>query len=175
MQHDHTRDADGLSDLLAAMEAFGRAQRELGTHLARSVDLPRASISILRYLHRTGAVQIGCIAQHLRVDLSVASRQISTLVAADLVRRTVDDGDRRARTIELTDHGHDTVATIRTHITEIMNTVFADWEPDRLRAGAEQVSTIAETVAAYAPPEQGSPPARQSPNDQNPQQPEDTA
>lgn len=151
-----------VTDLIGAIEAFGRAQRELGNHLARTVDWPRASISILRYLHTTGPVQIGCIAQHLRVDLSVASRQVSALVEAGLVHRTVDGEDRRARTIGLTDAGHDAVATIRTHITHLFGEIFAGWDPEQVRATTQHISAFAETVAAYAPAPQ------------NPQQPKGT-
>lgn len=164
-----------VTDLIGALEAFGRAQREMGGLLARTVDMPRASISILRYLHVTGPVQIGCIAQHLRVDLSVASRQISALVDAGLVRRTVDDGDRRARTIGLTDQGHDAVATIRTHITHLLGEIFGGWDAEQIHSTVQHLSALADTVAGYAAaPEHPPGPAQQRATDQNPQQPKDT-
>ena len=165
-----------VTDLIGAIEAFGRAQRELGNHLARTVDWPRASISILRYLHVTGPVQIGCIAQHLRVDLSVASRQISSLVDAGLVRRTVDDGDRRARTIGLTDAGREAVATIRTHINHLFGEIFAGWDPAQVQATTEHISAFADAVARYTEPTGQPPgPAPDPATHQNPQQPKDTA
>ena len=164
-----------VTDLIGAIEAFGRAQRELGNLLARTVDSPRASISILRYLHVSGPVQIGCIAQHLRVDLSVASRQISSLVDAGLVRRTVDDGDRRARTIGLTDAGRDAVATIRTHITHLFGEIFAGWDPEQIAATTHHISAFADAVAGYAATPSHPPgPTQQPSTHQNPQQPKDT-
>jgi DNA-binding MarR family transcriptional regulator len=164
-----------VTDLIGAIEAFGRAQREMGGLLARTVDMPRASIAILRYLHVTGPVQIGCIAQHLRVDLSVASRQTSALVDAGLVRRTVDDGDRRARTIGLTDEGNAAVATIRTHITHLLSEIFGAWDAEQIQATVHHISALAETVAAYAAtPEHPPGPAQRRATDQNPQQAKDT-
>ncbi|PFG35133.1 MarR family winged helix-turn-helix transcriptional regulator [Sanguibacter antarcticus] len=165
-----------VADLIGAIEAFGRAQREIGGLLARSIDIPRASISILRYLHVNGSAQIGCIAHHLRVDLSVASRQISTIVDAGLVRRTIDDGDRRARTIDLTPEGHEALSTIRTHITHLLGDIFAEWDTEQIQAAVHHISALAETVAAYdAASEQTSTPTQPDATHQNSQSPKDNA
>ncbi|MFC6419823.1 MULTISPECIES: MarR family winged helix-turn-helix transcriptional regulator [Sanguibacter] len=143
-------DSHAVQDMLRALDEFGRAQREIGARLARSMDLPRAGIGILRYLYATAEpVSVGCAAQHLRVDLSVASRQVSALVDAGLVRRTVDDGDRRSRSIELTDLGHARVDELKEHITVLMTDMFADWEPHELSAATDHMAALARTIADH--------------------------
>jgi DNA-binding MarR family transcriptional regulator len=142
-------DEQPVHDVVRALDEFGRAQREIGAQLARSMDLPRAGLGILRYLKTSGSVTTGCAAQYLRVDLSVASRQVSALVAAGLVRRTVDDGDRRARTLELTEAGQAKVEAIRVAITELMAETFEAWDPEELKAAADQMSAIARTIAQH--------------------------
>lgn len=143
-------DSHAVQDMLRALDEFGRAQREIGVRLARTMDLPRAGIGILRYLHATAEpVSVGCAAQHLRVDLSVASRQVSALVDAGLVRRTIDDGDRRSRSIELTDLGHARVDELKERVTSLMTDMFADWEPHELTAATDRLVAIARTIAEH--------------------------
>ena len=143
-------DSHAVQDMLRAFDEFGRAQREIGTRLARSMDMHRAGIGILRYLHATEEpVSVGCAAQHLRVDVSVASRQVSALVDTGLVQRTVTDGDRRSRSVELTDLGRARVADLKAHVTELMTEVFASWEPHELSAATAHMSAIARTIADH--------------------------
>ena len=117
-----------VHDILRAFEEFGRAQREIASRLTRSLDLPRASIGLLRYLNAHGPVQIGCAAQHFRVDLSVTSRQVSALVDAGLAARDVDHDDRRARTVVLTEQGRAKVAELGKAVESMMAEMFATLE-----------------------------------------------
>lgn len=58
-----------------------------------------------RALAIDGGMTVGDLSAHLRVDMSVASRQVSSATEADLVERTTCDGpgcDRRVRTVRLT-------------------------------------------------------------------------
>lgn len=138
-----------VQDILRAFEEFGRAQREIGSRLTRSLDLPRASIGLLRYLNAHGPVQIGCVAQHFRVDLSVASRQLSTLVDAGLAVRDVDHDDRRARTVALTEQGRTKVAELGTAVESMMAEMFADWDPTELKLATDHMTAIAQTIAQH--------------------------
>jgi DNA-binding MarR family transcriptional regulator len=142
-------DEDVAYQVARAMEDFGRAQRQIGAQLARSLDLPRAGIGIVRILRRDGAVQVGCLAQALRVDLSVASRQVSTLVDAGLLRRTVGDDDRRARTVELTDAGTAVADEIRDRLVATVSEVFAGWDPDELTVAAAHMSALARAITEH--------------------------
>lgn len=138
-----------VHDVLRAFEEIGRAQREISARLTRSLDVPRASIGLLRYLNTHGPVQIGCAAQHFRVDLSVTSRQVSALVDAGLAARDVDHDDRRARTVVLTEQGRAKVAELGDAVTVLMAEKFADWDPDELRVATAHMAAIAQTIAEH--------------------------
>lgn len=138
-----------VHDILRAFEEFGRAQREVSSRLTRSLDLPRASIGLLRYLNAHGPVQIGCAAQHFRVDLSVTSRQVSALVDAGLAARDVDHDDRRARTVMLTDEGREKVAQLGKAVESMMAEIFEGWDPDELRLATAHMTAIAQTIAEH--------------------------
>ena len=62
--------------LVRALDDLARVQRESAVRIARGLDIPRASLGVLRMLDRCGPVQMGDVAARLRVDLSVASRQV---------------------------------------------------------------------------------------------------
>ncbi|SDB94094.1 transcriptional regulator, MarR family [Sanguibacter gelidistatuariae] len=138
-----------VHDILRAFEEFGRAQREVGSRLTRSLDVPRASIGLLRYLNTHGPVQIGCAAQHFRVDLSVTSRQVSVLVDAGLATRDVDHDDRRARTVVLTDQGRAKVAELGEAVTALMSEIFEDWDPAELKTATDHITAIAQTITQH--------------------------
>ncbi len=138
--------------LVAALEDLGRAQREAGARIARGLDWPRAELGVLRLLHRCGPVQLGDVASRLRVDVSVASRQVSALVDAGLVRRTVDDGDRRVRTLELTDTGRALADETAQHFGHFVSTVFDGWTPDELAEATRQICRIAAAITAADTP-----------------------
>lgn len=144
-----TLSTPAVHDMLRAFEEFGRAQREIGSRLTRIVDIPRASIGLLRYLHAHGPVQIGCAAQHFRVDLSVTSRQVTALVDAGLAARDVDHDDRRARTVVLTDQGRAKVAELSEAVTAMMSEMFQDWDPAELKLATDHMTAIAKTIAEH--------------------------
>lgn len=134
--------------LVRALDDLARVQRESAGRIARDLDLPRASFGVLRMLDRCGPVQLGDVAARLRVDLSVASRQVSHLVDAGLARRTVDDDDRRARTVELTDGGRDVLRRAHELIEAMSAATFADWTADELTAAAAHIDRVTAAVAA---------------------------
>jgi len=139
-------DPSPAAGLVRALDELARAQREAAVRIARDLDVPRASFGVLRMLYRCGPVQLGDVAARLRVDLSVASRQVSHLVDEGFARRTVDDEDRRARTIELTDAGRVLVARAYERIDALGDEVFAEWSDDELVLATRQIERVAAAV-----------------------------
>jgi DNA-binding MarR family transcriptional regulator len=145
--HDRTP----TSGLVRALDELARVQREVAGRIARDLDVPRAALGVLRLLDRCGPVQLGDVAARLRVDLSVASRQVSHLVDDDLVRRTVDDGDRRARTVELTDAGRELVRRAHDLVEAMSAETFGGWTADELAAATAQIDRVTAAVAHQTP------------------------
>ncbi len=78
----------------------------------------------------------------------MASRQVSHLVDEGLVRRTVDDDDRRARTVELTDAGRGLVLRAYEHIDALAATTFAEWRDEEIVEATRQIERVASAVVA---------------------------
>ncbi|MBO3101854.1 MarR family winged helix-turn-helix transcriptional regulator [Cellulomonas fengjieae] len=137
--------------LLRAVEEFSRTLRETSGVVARDVGRSRGAVSIVRILERHGSLQVSDIAHALRVDISVASRQVSQLVDDGLVERAVDDADRRARSIRLSPAGRDLAREIAAAYARRATEVFADWSADDLRHATATLQRISATVAPLAP------------------------
>jgi DNA-binding MarR family transcriptional regulator len=138
--------------LIDAVAHLTRVQREIGTTLSRDLDCSRTSLSLVWVLDRDGEMGVGDIAQQLRVDISVASRQATALVEAGLAERrtpTAPGADRRVRTIGLTDAGRAFAARARHELDQRAAVLFSTWSAADLLAAAGSVDRIAGTIAAH--------------------------
>ena len=135
-------------ELVETLEELSRAQREAAMRVARDLDLPRAGLGALHLLTRCGRVQLTDVAAKLRVDVSVASRQVSALVDAGLVRRTVDDDDRRARTLELTDAGREFAEESFRRIDDLVSESFSDWTEQDLVDATTRIRSVAAALVS---------------------------
>ncbi len=143
-------DAPGShGDILTALEELGRAQREAAARLAHRLGWPRAGIGVIRMLALCGPVQITDVAARLRVDVSVASRQVGQLVDGGYVRRTVDESDRRVRLLELTDTGRALVDQVRDEFSEVFAKVFVDWTDQDVAEAAFHIRRVAAAITSY--------------------------
>lgn len=136
-----------VKDLADALEELNRAQREVSARIARELELPRASLGTLRLLHRCSPLQVTEIAHHLRVDLSVASRQVTHLVEAGLVERTACDDDRRARSVTLTPAGRTKVEETFRLLAGRRAATFAGWTPEQLQEAVHQLERLTEALS----------------------------
>jgi DNA-binding MarR family transcriptional regulator len=136
------------ADLVAAIEDMARAQRETGAWLARTLECGRGGLSVIRILER-GPRQVGDLAHLLRVDVSVASRQVAALAEAGLVDRDVPATDRRARTVALTDAGRALAARSAESAVDLADAIFADWDDTDLRAATAQFRKVADAVVRH--------------------------
>ncbi|SKC75317.1 MarR family winged helix-turn-helix transcriptional regulator [Krasilnikoviella flava] len=130
-------------ELLETLEDLARAQREAAMRVARDLDLPRAGLGALHLLTRCGRVQLSDVAAKLRVDMSVASRQVSALVDAGFVQRTVDDDDRRARYLALTDTGREFAEASFERIDDLVSEAFSDWSEQDLADATSRIRSVA--------------------------------
>ena len=138
--------------LLRAVEVFQRTLRESSLGVARDLGCSKGTLSIVRILQRRGTLQVNDIAQALRVDISVASRQVSQLVDDGLVERAVDDEDRRARTLRLSPAGRSLAVEIGAALDRRVDEVFADWSDDDLAAATTTLARLTRTVARSTAP-----------------------
>ena len=143
-------DVATVDGLVSALEELGRAQRDSATTTARDLGCARSSLAVLRILEKNDApLQIGDLAHAMRIDVSVASRQVGALVREGYVVREIDEGDRRARTLGLTESGRTLAAEALGAWRERAREVFGDWSPDELQDAALQLRKIADSVVRH--------------------------
>ncbi|MBU5421542.1 MarR family transcriptional regulator [Cellulomonas hominis] len=138
-------------ELIDAIARLQRVQREVATDLARDLDCPRAALSLLWVLDKRGEMAISDVAQHLHVDMSVASRQTSALVDAGYAERSTPGTpgtDRRVRTVRLTELGRTFTAGTKQALDDRAAAVFSGWSVEDLMSAAAQIERVADTVAA---------------------------
>jgi DNA-binding MarR family transcriptional regulator len=140
--------SDAATSLINALEQLMRAQRDAASRITKELDWPRAGLGIVRLIRTRGSVQLCEVADVLRVDPSVASRQVSALVDAGYVRRTVDDADRRARTLELTDAGQHLAAESDRHFDAYVDEAFADWSAEELTTAITHIRNVAAAIVS---------------------------
>lgn len=149
--------------LIDAIAHLQRVQREVATEMARDLDCPRAALSLLWLLDKKGEMGTGDIAQHLHVDISVASRQITALVESGYAERSTPDApgtDRRVRTVRLTPRGTAFTAETKVTLDQRSAAIFADWDAAELVAAAAQIERVADAVAGLNAPSAPAAPAR---------------
>ncbi|ADB29599.1 transcriptional regulator, MarR family [Kribbella flavida DSM 17836] len=116
----------------------------------KAVHLTLAMHRIVRHLRRTAVtsalhptqfiallviadeqpVRIGAIAARVPCSQPTATTTVGSLEAAGLVRRLPDTLDGRATVVELTEHGTDMVAHVRSDATEALSNMLAVLTPE---------------------------------------------
>jgi DNA-binding MarR family transcriptional regulator len=82
------------------------------------------------------------LAACLHADISTISRQVTALVDAGLVERTVDEEDRRPTILRLTEGGQGVFTTMRRDRERMLALVLADWP-------ARDVATLATLLGRF--------------------------
>ena len=124
--------------LITALQSLSRAQREAAARIAHELDWPRAGVAVLHLLDRCGPASLSDIAARQRVDLSVASRQVSTLADAGYV----------VRTVELTDSGRALAAEATEQYSILIDQAFAAWSPEDLAEATRTLDRLVDTISA---------------------------
>jgi DNA-binding MarR family transcriptional regulator len=132
--------------LLRATESFSRTLRESGASLARGVECSRSTLAIVRTLDANGPLPVSDIAQQLRVDVSVASRQLALLADEGYVERIVDTTDRRVRSIALSESGRARTREIEASLEARTREVFADWSEADIDEAVAILHRLAATI-----------------------------
>lgn len=119
-------------DAFAAIAAdIAFLKRELGRTVHATgcpATVQVGALAVLAHLDRSGPTRLSNVAQCLRVDLSVVSRQVKTLEDHGFVRRTTDADDRRAFQVNVTDEGRGAVQKLRDAAASHLSGVLTTWD-----------------------------------------------
>ena len=97
-----------MTTWLTLFEELVRAQTRLWNQLDRELaadNVPLGWFAALRVVAQTPGCRVHDVARVLDISPGGASKLVDRLVAAQLVDRSVDPGDRRASLLELTSEG----------------------------------------------------------------------
>jgi len=114
-------------------------ERELGLLLARSraqgrelaaqvhPDLDALSYATLARIEQTAPVRASELAEYFGVDKAAVSRQISRLEELELIERTPDPADARARALDLTAQGRSRLQAVRLARRDRFRSLVSTW------------------------------------------------
>src|SRR4051812_17400036 len=114
-----------LDELVRDIYGLAAANRELQRRAVP--EHPPACIQALSVIARTDARRVSEVADRMRIDLSVASRQVAVLEAQGWVRRERDPDDGRAQRLEATAAGLAALGGVRARMAGGDATVLAGW------------------------------------------------
>ncbi|MFG1921035.1 MarR family winged helix-turn-helix transcriptional regulator [Cryptosporangium sp. NPDC048952] len=146
---------EACAQLLDQLPAIGEIKRQfhrvvpaVGNNVGAAGAIPMLGI-----LAAEGEQRASDLAERLRVDLSVISRQVAALIEAGLVARATDPTDRRVHRLAITDAGLATLRAHRTQMVELISRGLDDWSDDDVVRFAAGLRRFADSVAdAVTPP-----------------------
>ena len=139
-----------IEEVVREIYALGRVNRELQRRAVP--EHPPACLQALGVIARGEAVRVSDIADRLRIDLSVASRQVAVLEASGWVTRATDPADGRARTLATTAAGRAVLTDTLARMADAYTGVLEGWSDDELSALQTVLSRLREDFARVSEP-----------------------
>ena len=126
-----------------------RFRSRIYAHLQHQVDVPvRDGTYPLLVTLASGAARSTDLAERAGVDRTTASRQVASLVEADLVDQRIDDDDRRNTVLSLTPRGITAARRITENADDLLEHALADWSPSDRDALARLLPRLLQALDA---------------------------
>ncbi|MFI5959988.1 MarR family winged helix-turn-helix transcriptional regulator [Cryptosporangium sp. NPDC051539] len=146
---------EACAQLLDQLPAIGEIKRQfhrVAPPVGSNNVGAAGAIPMLGILATDGEQRASDLAERLRVDLSVISRQVAALIEAGMVARATDPADRRVHRLAITDTGLRTLRAHRERMVELISRGLEDWSDDDVVTFAGSLRRFADSVAAsYRP------------------------
>ena len=134
---------------------IGRLSRRLrSTAAARDARLAPTAISLLLSVVRGGPTRLSDLAVAEGLNPTMLSRAVSAMVQDGLLRRSSDEGDRRAAWVEATAAGRKLAERMRRERTEAVNAALAGLsasERRRIEQALPALEALAEALKDRRP------------------------
>ena len=128
-------------------------------HLINDLDLSLTHLATLYVLRQQEALTVNQVAATVGISVSQASRVIDHLVGHDLVSRTEDPRDRRAKRVAISPTGRQLLRTFEHDVTQAQFSVIAELPADDQAIIIHAIDLMAR-AAATAPAERSPRPPR---------------
>jgi DNA-binding MarR family transcriptional regulator len=139
-----------IEELVREIYALGRVNRELQRRAVP--EHPPACLQALGLIGRGEANRVSDIADALRIDLSVASRQVAVLEASGWVTRAIDPADGRARRLEATESGRAVLVDTLARMADAYTAVLEGWSEEELRSLHATLTRLRQDYARLSEP-----------------------
>jgi DNA-binding MarR family transcriptional regulator len=146
-----TTTASPVEDLVISLYRLAVVQREIARHAL--AELGTQGFTALAIVHREGPVRVSDVAERLRIDLSVASRQCAALVSAGYAERQADPADRRAYRLTATERGTTVLRDSHRRMVDAFARPLASWPEEDIVALAAALDRLREDFAVTEPNE----------------------
>ena len=121
-------------------------------HLINDLDLSLTHLATLYALRPQEALTVNQVAATLGISVSQASRVIDHLVSHDLVSRTEDARDRRAKRVSISLTGRELLRTFEHDVTQAQFSVIAELPADDQAIIIRAIDLMAHAAAASPRP-----------------------
>jgi DNA-binding MarR family transcriptional regulator len=140
--------------LTAGVARIVRSGRQLSARAADTVygDLPSFGWALLVPLEQDGEQRCSALAARTGIDVSVASRHLTSLERSGYVDRRPDPRDGRAALIHLTESGAAALAGTRALRTQWAAAALADWDEGDARLLGDLLDRLATDLDRSAVP-----------------------
>lgn len=124
------------------------AARNTAPRLEDDVDVDVTAYPVLFVVAGAGTVRISDIATTLHNDVSTVSRQVSALVAVELLEKSADPNDGRASVVSLTERGRDALDRIQASRAAWFQGLLSDWQSPETAAFVDRLRELGDVLDA---------------------------
>jgi DNA-binding MarR family transcriptional regulator len=105
-------------------------------------ELDRSGYLLLSKLVQNGPIAINALADELKLNLSTASRQVSTLEAKELIKRFPDEKNGRTSLVEITAKGVENLEKVQHARYRAYAAILTDWSEGDLKTLETMLSRL---------------------------------
>jgi len=121
------------------------------------------TVATLAVVHQRGSLRISEVAEHLSLDLSTVSRQVTHLRGRGLLEARPDPADGRSQRLTVTEAGIEELRGFRRGLVDKLVDHLDDWDDDDVENLTELLARLARTELCTPGPPAPTPPATTPP------------
>jgi DNA-binding MarR family transcriptional regulator len=132
--------SETIENLVRQLYGLGTVRREIGRHAL--AELGSQGFTALGVVHVHGPVRVSAVAQHLAVDMSVASRQVNALISAGYLEKQSDPDDARATLLSTTGDGKRVLEESHRRMVHAFGRVLEGWSDQEIASLAGSLERL---------------------------------
>ena len=123
-----------------------RALIKLGRSLCAAYRADPAAVGVVYHLASAGPMRVSALAEALVLDISTASRHVSSLEVEGMITREPDPDDRRATLVTLTAAGHEFLDRAMDERATRLRAATGSWPREDLAALIGLINQLADDI-----------------------------